>query len=253
MVVSVEISGLLEERLRRLVDLGIYASVAEAVREAVRVFLQNLDLKDIAFNLYVYKDATLQYVSEFAGVSYEVMIDYIISKGIVPAIGVISESDVEHLKPGDYVLDGLTLYTAYKSGIIEVLQSMRSEGYRFLAPSSLENFTLILEAQRLRAGLRAMQAVEFTEAPRLKGQARSRLLSQQEEEAIAYALEEGAMLLSDDAKTRAIAKEMGVRTASLASILITKASTLEDKLAELVYSYKSIPALLPDYILPLQG
>ncbi|GAB6147676.1 ribbon-helix-helix domain-containing protein [Stetteria hydrogenophila] len=253
MVVSVEISGLLEERLRRLVDLGLYASVAEAVREAVRVFLRSLDLRDVAFNLYVHRDATLQYAAEFAGVTYEVMMDYMISRGVMPAVGVVSESDVEKLEPGVYVLDGLTLYTAYRSGLVEVMRDMRSEGYTFLAPSSLESFTFVLEAQRVREGFRAIRVVDFVEAPQPEGRLGGRLISRQEGEAVAYARERGAVLLSDDARTRAVAREAGVKALSLASVLVTQAPVLGDRLAELAYSYKGIPALLPDDLLQLHG
>jgi Arc/MetJ-type ribon-helix-helix transcriptional regulator len=50
--VSVEISGLLERRLRRLVDLGLYSSVSEAVRDAIRMLFERLDLKSLALELY---------------------------------------------------------------------------------------------------------------------------------------------------------------------------------------------------------
>lgn len=247
MVISVEISGLLEERLRRLVDLGIYASVAEAVREAVRSFLQSLDLKDIAFNLYVYRDATLQYVSEFAGETYEVMIDYMISRGVVPAIGVTEDSDVAELEPGEYVMDGLTLYVAYKSGLVEVMSSLRREGYRFVVPSNLENYVLLLEAQRLRAGLRHANIVEFVEShPQGLRQAP---LTAQEAAAIHYARGRGVALITDDARTRAYAREAGVKAYSLASVIYTKAEELGDRAEELAYMYRSVPATLPDYVL----
>jgi metal-responsive CopG/Arc/MetJ family transcriptional regulator len=60
--VSVEISGLLERRLRRLVDLGLYSSVSEAVRDAVRALFERLDLRALALELYTVREASLGYV-----------------------------------------------------------------------------------------------------------------------------------------------------------------------------------------------
>ncbi|MEM4476262.1 MAG: hypothetical protein QXG07_03135, partial [Desulfurococcaceae archaeon] len=83
-MVDVEISGILEERLRRLVDLGIYSSLSEAVRDAVRRLLDQMDLKNLALKLYTLSEASFQYVVEFADSSFDDMTEYFITRGYTP-------------------------------------------------------------------------------------------------------------------------------------------------------------------------
>jgi len=243
LVVSVEISGVLEERLRRLVDLGIYATVAEAVREAVREFLERLDLREIALSLYRSRGASFQYASEFAGETYELMIDYFLSRGVLPAIGALSREDVAVLEPGEYVLDGLTVYVAYKTGLVELMRRLGGLGYRFLAPRDLEGVVLVMEAKRLHRGLSRAGVVEYFAAKPLRDS--GDLISEQEAVSLGYAKSRGRILLSDDARTREYARGRGVRALSLASILAT-AWELGGDVEEYVNYYRSAPALLPD-------
>lgn len=243
MVVSVEISGILEERLRRLVDLGIYATVAEAVRDAVREFLKNLDLKEIALELYLKRGATFQYTVEFAGETYESMMDYFISKGVLPLVGALREEDLALLGPGEYVLDGVTLYVAYKSGLVEVMKRLRGEGYRFLAPRQLEVLSEVLEARRILEGLKRVEVVEFVAGKPVR---LGDLVTPVEASAIGYASSRGIVLLSDDARTRELARDRGVRAYSSASLIATLMVLDEDEALEYASAYRSVPALLPD-------
>ncbi|MEB2835967.1 MAG: ribbon-helix-helix domain-containing protein [Desulfurococcales archaeon] len=247
MVVSVEISGILEERLRRLVDLGIYATVAEAVREAVRDFLRKVDLKDIAFNLYVSRGASFQYVAEFTGETFDALIDYFISRGVIPLIGVSTREDLVILEPGPYVLDGLTVYVAYKAGLVDAMVELRELGYRFIAPRSVEGLVELLEAKRLAQGLLEAGVVEFMQAK--PSRAPSDLVSAQEASAVALARSRGFVLLSDDSRTRGYARSRGVRAYSLASLISTLWSIGREPVEDYVYSYKSVPALLPEEML----
>jgi Arc/MetJ-type ribon-helix-helix transcriptional regulator len=243
LVVSVEISGVLEERLRRLVDLGIYATVAEAVREAVRDFLEKLDLREIALNLYITRGASFQYAVEFAGETYESMIDYFISKGVLPVIGVTSKEEISVLEPGSYVMDGLSLYIAYRTGLVELMVRLKGLGYRFLAPKTLEGLVMVLEARRLYEGLSRAGIVEYVTARPLRSS--SDLISEQEAIAVGYARSNGLVLLSDDARTRRYASSKGVRSLSLASLIATLWG-LGEEVTDYVNAYRGAPALLPD-------
>jgi Arc/MetJ-type ribon-helix-helix transcriptional regulator len=246
-VLSVEISGILEERLRRLVDLGVYASVAEAVREAVRLFLKNLDLKKIAMDMYVKRRASFQYATEFADETYDVMIDYMLSRGVMPLIGAIKAEDSPPLYPGTYILDSLTLYTIYKSGLVDLLKILKKKGYRFLALSDLGPMVDVLEARRLARGLSYSGVIEFVSHK--ASRERKGLYSINEIMTIDYASRNGARMLSDDARTRELARGLGVEAYSSASVLATLVDELEeDKLLDYVYDYRSVPCLLPSEV-----
>jgi len=246
-VLSVEISGLLEERLRRLVDLGIYASVAEIVREAVRTFLKEMDLKKIALEMYLKKKASFQYITEFAEETYETMIDYMLSRGIMPLIGAFTREDAAPLYPGTYVLDSLTLYVVYKSNVVDLLNMLRRKGYRFVVLNDLNNILEVLEAKRMLRGLSYSGAIETVS--RKGPRERRGLYSLNEIASLEYANEVKARFLSDDLRTRELAKEMGIEAFSSASILATLSDELDTlKLSEYVYSYRSVPCLLPQEV-----
>jgi len=247
-VLSVEISGLLEERLRRLVDLGIYASVAEIVREAVRTFLKEMDLKKIALEMYLKRKASFQYVTEFAEETYDVMIDYMLSKGVMPLIGVFAREDAVPLYPGTYVLDSLTLYVVYKSNIVDLLNVLKEKGYKFVVLNDLNNTLEVLEARRILRGLSYSGAIETVS--RKGSRERRGLYSLNEIASIEYANEIKARLLSDDLRTRELAKGIGIEAFSSASILATLSDELDAlKLSEYVYGYRSVPCALPQEIL----
>ena len=78
-MVDVEISGILEEKLRRLVELGLYSSISEAVRDAVRRLLQQLDMRSLALKIFLgYSVCWI-----FYGISF-----YFLLKSLGPTIGI---------------------------------------------------------------------------------------------------------------------------------------------------------------------
>ncbi len=247
MVLTVEISGILEERLRRLVDLGVYASVAEAVREAVRDFLKELDLRRLALDMYVKKRASFQYVTEFADETYDTMIDYMLSRNILPVIGALKAEEAPPLYPGTYILDSLSIYVVYKSGLVDLMRRLRSKGYRFLALESLSGTIEVLEARRIAQGLsfsNVIETVSFKNFRERKG-----LYSLNELATLEYASRNKIRVLSDDIRTRELANNMNVEAFSTAAIIATSLDELSyDEVLEYIYNYRGVPCILPQEV-----
>lgn len=69
MPTTVEIKGLIEERISLLVEAGLYASKSEVVRDGVRRLLETQDFLVIALQLYKEGKTSLGKASEIAGLS----------------------------------------------------------------------------------------------------------------------------------------------------------------------------------------
>ena len=52
MPTTIEIKGILEEKLELLVEAGLYSSKTEAIRDSIRHLLEDQDFLSIAINLY---------------------------------------------------------------------------------------------------------------------------------------------------------------------------------------------------------
>ncbi|HID40603.1 MAG TPA: hypothetical protein EYP33_00405, partial [Pyrodictium sp.] len=221
MVVSVEISGILEKKLRRLVELGVYSSVAEAVREAVRRLFEDIDLKSLAIELYIERGASLSYAAEFAEETIESMIDYMLSKGVTPVIGGIVEEDYEEIDDGVIFADPLSLYVIYKSNLASLLDELFSRGLILLAPAEAESYLQILVADRIRRGLPVPFRVETVRLPRVLEEHSEPPLSTMEVAAVEYSLKTGTPVLLDDARARDYARKRGARAYSTLSLVTT--------------------------------
>ena len=91
MTTTIEISGWLEEQLERLVEIGLYSTKSEVVRDAIRRFLETLDMPALALKLYRVKGISLGLAAEIADKTYEEMITYMITKGVIPELGDAAE------------------------------------------------------------------------------------------------------------------------------------------------------------------
>ena len=248
MVVSVEISGLLERKLRRLVELGVYASVAEAVRDAVRKMMEEMDLRALALELYVTREASLHYVSEFAGETFQGMIDYMIARGVTPVIGALAREDYEPPGDGEAILDGLSVYVIYKSRLGDLVAGLRRQGLTLLAPRQLSSYTHILAAERIRRGLPLPEGVEEVDVEVEQEERPGLLLTPLEVAVIEYARSSGAALISDDRRTREAARRMGVRAYSSLSLVthyLSSGEPLPGDMGELILSLRAIPLIVP--------
>ncbi|MCS7128948.1 MAG: hypothetical protein N3E36_02180 [Sulfolobales archaeon] len=249
-MVDVEISGILEERLRRLVDLGIYSSLSEAVRDAVRRLLDQMDLRNLALKLYTLSEASFQYIVEFADSSFDDMAEYFITKGYMPLIGLEGPDDVQLLTPGKkYILDPLTIYIVFKSNLYKHLAKLAQRGYVFLVPDSAKNWSEVLISRRMLHLLESRNLVEFfnSEVVNLGLNLAKAQLTKHEQYAIAYARDtHGATLITEDFRTRGYARSMGVNAVSSLSIIYTLRDSISvGELRELIYYLKSIPVIIP--------
>ena len=52
MPTTIEIKGILEEKLELLVEAGLYSSKTEAIRDSIRHLLEDQDFLSIAINLF---------------------------------------------------------------------------------------------------------------------------------------------------------------------------------------------------------
>lgn len=246
MVVSVEISGVLEKKLRRLVELGVYASVAEAVRDAVRLLLDELDLRSLALELYLERGASLGYAAEFAGETYEAMIDYMLSRGVTPVLGAIIEEDYLPVE-GAAILDPSSLFVLFKSGLGGVLAELSRKGMIFYASQDLNSMMQVLVADRIRKGMAPVDGFSLVKTPRIDDE-RDVLLTVHELSAVEYAYLNGITLISDDARVRDYARKRGVKARSSLSMLTTYillAGSPPSDIDEIIVSLKAIPVLVP--------
>ena len=247
MPVSVEISGLLERRLRRLVDLGLYSSVSEAVRDAVRALFERLDLRALALELYTVREASLGYVVEFSGETFEGIIDYMLSRGVPPVIGALNPVDIGVLG-GPVLLDPLAVHVIYKSYLADMALKLNDSGLKFYAPHVAAPQVQVLEAIRARRGLNSRFFIEYVEVNVGEEESYGRILVTPLERALVdYARSEGLTLLSDDVRVRSYALRYDVKTLSSLSIAETyitmfgKPPNIEDTLMSL----KAIPLIIP--------
>ena len=88
MPTTVEIKGQFEDKIKRLIDVGLYSSVAEVVRDAVRHMMKEYDEKELAVELYKQEKVSLAKAAEIAGISFNNMKEMLVEKGINPNLGV---------------------------------------------------------------------------------------------------------------------------------------------------------------------
>jgi len=241
LVVSIDISGKLEEKLRRLVELGIYASVSEAVREAVRKLLQEIDMKRIALDIYINKGSTLYYASQLAEAPLEAFIEYLIVNDVYPAIGVKPEEPVNPPPPGSKLLfDPLSLYVIYNSKLHDILDGL-SKTYELYYPNTLETYWTLLTVKRAnkhRSAFISFKPLRVRE---------KQPPSQEYVTPVEYALksQNGYVIISDDINFRR--RHGGTPSiALLLSYLQYKLGPMDRyKLKEIIVSMRFIPYLIP--------
>ncbi len=226
MVVTIELSGVLEEALEALVAAGLYQSKSEAVRDAVRRLIESLDLREVALKAYVGAGFTFQAAAEASRAGLVELAGFFASKGIVPELGSTERGEVEAgasrlEEKSAAVLDLSALELLVYTGLAGVLVRPGVRVPRLLAPESLEpRVRLLPYSGRVRLGVPLPRWLVSVSRPR-RGRPRPRRgVSLQELEAMALAASEGAVYLSCDARSRAVARSMGVDAAPLQSLAL---------------------------------
>jgi Arc/MetJ-type ribon-helix-helix transcriptional regulator len=95
MTTTVEIKGILEDRLELLVKSGLYASKSEAVRDSIRHLLNELDMKELAFKLYKDGQISTGLALEIAEMNLVSFLEECKQRGIEPKIGIESLDDLK--------------------------------------------------------------------------------------------------------------------------------------------------------------
>ncbi|MCE4627647.1 MAG: hypothetical protein F7C34_00655 [Desulfurococcales archaeon] len=250
MVVSVDITGVLEERLRRLVDLGIYASVSEAVRDALRRLMDELDLHHIGLMLYRSGNATLSYICEFTDSPCNRVISYFLENGTVPLLG-SSQKPARTEIPNQILLAPSALFTVYTSYLGNLLWKLREGGTRLYMAADLENEQRLWEAYSIHKGiLRHVLAIEAIEpCARMKEKINSKiLLSKAEKSTVNAAKTCNIPVLTVDQRLREALEGFGIKTVGAVELLYeARARQLisTSEALDIVYSLKSVPLILP--------
>ncbi len=251
MPVSVDISGWLEEVLRHLVEAGIYPSIAEAVRDAVRRFIERLDLRDLALKVYLNGKSSLNYAAYIARESFENMITYILEKGYFPELGAENKDEVIQganlLKNNNrIILDVSSLYTVYTTGLVDKLSNV----LKVHIPSSLIYDLRRFELKRLIYGSRPFKSfISISGRTYLTSKRRGELLlTQSDIESISCAFENKLILVSDDIRVRRLCKSINIDSCSSVSLLyfIYDNKVIDvDEFEEFRLKFSSIPLIVP--------
>ena len=251
MVVSVDISGVLEERLRRLVELGLFASVSEAVREGVRLLFKELDLRSIALTIYTTRKASLHYTCYFSGESCPVMVNYMLDRGVQPLLGIPSRP--EPPEEPKLLLDPASLFVAYNSLLGEVLARLQDKtGMEFFISSEAEPYVQVLEARALYKGLLSqrlrLRTLSNCAKARLKLNERDVMVDSMERSSLVTSLTCGVTIVSPDVRFREYVLLNGGRVRPLLSLveMAMQEGVVEgEEAGDLVMSLRSIPMVVP--------
>ncbi len=250
MVVSVEISGILEEKLRRLVDLGLYASVAEAVRDGVRKLLSELDFAKIAADLYTRKNMTLAYACELSGLSCQEFIDYLILNRIQPLIG---SYKLEKNINNNIILDIMSMIVLFDTGLYDIfIEKLNNFNIKIFILNNLKDRFRMIMAYAYRRGLiRNMTEPDFIRIHNrnIKIKNSKKIILLDEEASIAYAAKEcGCSLITPDVRFRDWLRQSGIHSYCLTDIfykLYEDNLISIDEMYNIFYKLKTIPLILP--------
>ncbi len=225
MVTTIEISGYVEDVLEALVRAGIYSSKTEAIRDAVRRLVESYDMKDVSLRAYRGGTISFQLAVEISGVSMDELIWYFLSKDTAPSLGTDSEDDVTSgvnaLSESEaIVLDLSSLYAILE---LNIQGKLTVFGKRFLMPSKVQERAqaLILKFSKMRGLVVSLEGIDLIKVDRnLSGFSHKNGISVQESQAIYVAKKAKGVLLSDDKRTRQIARSHGVPAATTLSLLL---------------------------------
>jgi len=250
LVVNIEISGPFEERLRRLVELGVYASAAEAVRDALRRLMNELELKRIALSIYTMRGSSLMYFCEFSEEPCPGAIEYMLVNEVTPRLGAETREDLEPPPPGSQlILDPSAILAAYSSLAVKAYEALNGV-YEFAVPEPLSGFERVYYARLARLGVRTRFNPRRVQV-RVPRQQPETAITPVEAATIKYAASTGGYLVVDDGFTREYARSAGARVTTTAALLresVSRRLLAPGEAAEILFSLKSVPYLVPVWL-----
>lgn len=242
MVVSVEISGVLEKKLRTLVDLGIYASVSEAVREAVRRMLSEMDLRHLALSLLVNKGCSLHYACEFSDSTCLEFINYLLLRNTMPPLGDMGTP--ERPEPGEKILlDASSLFVAFSTLAYRAYEALGST-LQVLVPSVLENYYIILRALAVKSGLKSKKDFQILNIVEYKTPSKTLLTNTEYSILKRIEADSEVVLVTDDFYIQKILKRKNIKYYSTAGVvtLARELGAINDlEYREINLSLRSLP------------
>jgi len=253
MVTNIEISGYSENALDALVKAGIYANKTEAVREAIRRFIDSFDMKEIAFRAYKEGKISFQLATEISGLGIEEIIWYFLKKNTPPEIGVINSNEInenieEFHKKDSLVFDLSSTYSILELDKIDIVKKLNK---RLLIGKETNNSirSLIMRYSKIRGSLVYLSNYEVVQTKNpLVEFARKNGITLQEAEAISISKKENAIFVSDDIRTRQTAKSKGIMSVPTLSLFLyaKKANIIDDRqFNEIVAKMGTIPLMIP--------
>ncbi|MFP3309688.1 MAG: nuclease [Acidilobus sp.] len=257
MVTNIEISGYTEEVLEALVKAGIYGSKTEAIRDAVRRLIESYDLKDVSLRAYKGGGISFQLAVEISSLSVDELLWYFLSRDMTPMLGSDDETEVkageEQLKErGSLVFDLSSLYTTLELDISDVVSRL---GKRLsISSKTMERAkALTLRLSKMRGVVYSFSGFEVVNVNKSLAEfSRKNGISLQEAHSMYVAKKLGALLISDDLRTRQVSRTHGVAAAPTLSLILyaRDAGIVSDaKLKELVTKMATIPYVVPKAML----
>jgi putative addiction module CopG family antidote len=87
MTTTVEIKGLLERRIELLIKAGLYASKSEVVRDGLRHLLKEINMQEIALQLYQDEEISIGLALELSEMDLQSFVSLCKKRGIKPKLG----------------------------------------------------------------------------------------------------------------------------------------------------------------------
>ncbi len=258
LVTTIEISGYVEDVLEALVRAGIYSSKTEAIRDAVRRLVESYDMKDVSLRAYRSGNISFQLAVEISGVSMDELIWYFLSKDTAPSLGTDSEdeasSGINLIREAEVlVLDLSSLYAMLELSLQDRIASFNK---RFLMPNRVQERAqaLTLKFSKMKGLVVNLEGVDIIKVDRdLTAFSHRNGLSVQESQAIYVAKKVKGVLLSDDKRTRQVARSHGVAAATTLSLLLfgKQVGSLDEQTYRVLVSrLGAIPYQVPRPYLP---
>ena len=247
MVVSIDISGVLESKLRRLVELGIYASVSEAVRDAIRKMLSNMDLVKIATNIYLNIGSSLHYACEFAETTCNKFIDYLLLNGVSPGLGWQQELPCVETD-ANYILDLSSLYVIFNTLLVRVFDLIENyDRLRIYIPDIILNEYRLAGAIAFRNGISNIPQFELIRIEEEKSDTKLKL-TDKELKIINFIIKRDFILVTDDFYIQNILKKENIKTVPSISFLkhAYKNNIIKEiEYKEILFSLRGLPYVYP--------
>ncbi len=253
MVTNIEISGYSENALDALVKAGVYSNKTEAVREAIRRFIDSFDMKEIAFRAYKEGKISFQLAVEISGMGIEEVIWYFLKKNTSPEIGVMDINEVnenveEIDKRNSLVFDLSSTYTILELDKIDLIKKFDK---KLLISKETNNSirSLIMRYSKIRGSLVYLGNYDIIQVKNpLNEFARKNGITLQEAEAISISKKENAIFVSDDIRTRQTAKSKGIISVPTLSLFTysKKVNLIDEKqFNEIIAKMGTIPLIIP--------